>query len=1018
MTNIIRQKASALITTLFVLVVLSTIVLAFLESTSLEQKISRNIKTTYQAELVSEAGLAEAVGRIYETTRTGPYSAVYLPTNGNPYLFLAKRDYSEIGIVTRRLPLFSTGQTNFDALTNFSAAFLSTAPLTILDTDSSGASVSRELTATNDLHCDINATNSTFPNGVVGLRSAVGGSAHPNLPVNWIYFRDNSGKVVGRYAYWSDDECSKLDLRHVGNDDNPSGMHARSNGEAFSELSLLALTNLPGVTDPTIFANALAFQSPATTDLPLSVTELRYALPGGGDALSPDVAEAVRPYVTVYSKHDDRSPDGKRRIDLNELITSQADIATQTLAIRDAITNNLPEFGKRFYSASGGVPTTPTPAHQKAYATRIAANIRDFIDADLAATMILADESAYGGNEGDFIAFDPSVQLDSDLPLAFGKDAPGVYLSEYMRVARVISPNPHPPSSTTPVTIRVRFGHYVELHNMSGHEIRYQDLGSDPHILLCGRGDWINAFASGTPERLRLSDLKIRLPLDMVIPPGGFFYITTDAIDPGEAPGISTAQAGILGNQSNWHQAQAGPGPGQWELVNTDGNTSPIATDFEDYQIVTRATNKSGRSHYAVYDSPDASNPTYAHQRERLLLANAGGIMDCAFRIYTTRRQYLGRDLDNPARAGSFLGDPESSTANNAPSGSASARYSRGEPRSNFDLISVLAANTGVSWRDGNSGDYGDPASDSYATLGTTNYNTAQNHTGVHRWRKGWYEYTDDAAGNVFFHNASIHSIAHLGHVYDPVRHDIQSYRSQGATLRIGQSDSPTNNRATNSGVDYQNWLGGRGSDDPSNAVFGRNAFLLMDVFRTDPNTAGRINPNSIVRDGGEVVMRAALSDFVYETEATNGASSLLGGQLLNMTNAVTAIRDFATNTSNGFLVSVGDLSRVPAFWSTNRGSDALVPGARMSSASDSGKEEFFRRTANLFTTQSLSYSVYVVAQAGSIQSQGGVDRFVPVSTVTTENVIQLEPIYPNVPPEMPAAPVSWSILKPKTILR
>ena len=89
-----------------------------------------------------------------------------------------------------------------------------------------------------------------------------------------------------------------------------------------------------------------------------------------------------------------------------------------------------------------------------------------------------------------------------------------------------------------------------------------------------------------------------------------------------------------------------------------------------------------------------------------------------------------------------------------------------------------------------------------------------------------------------------------------------------------------------------------------------------------------------------------------------------------------------------------------------------------MSSASDSGKEEFFRRTANLFTTQSLSYSVYVVAQAGSIQSQGGVDRFVPVSTVTTENVIQLEPIYPNVPPEMPAAPVSWSILNPKTIIR
>jgi hypothetical protein len=47
------------------------------------------------------------------------------------------------------------------------------------------------------------------------------------------------------------------------------------------------------------------------------------------------------------------------------------------------------------------------------------------------------------------------------------------------------------------------------------------------------------------------------------------------------------------------------------------------------------------------------------------------------------------------------------------------------------------------------------------------------------------------------------------------VRYDIEGYRSMGATLRIGQSDSATNNRATNAAADYQNWLGGRGSDVP-----------------------------------------------------------------------------------------------------------------------------------------------------------------------------------------------------------
>ena len=63
-----RNKASALLTTLFVLVVLSTIVLAFMESTSLERKISRSIKDTYQAELAAEAGLADAAAKIVNST--------------------------------------------------------------------------------------------------------------------------------------------------------------------------------------------------------------------------------------------------------------------------------------------------------------------------------------------------------------------------------------------------------------------------------------------------------------------------------------------------------------------------------------------------------------------------------------------------------------------------------------------------------------------------------------------------------------------------------------------------------------------------------------------------------------------------------------------------------------------------------------------------------------------------------------------------------------------------------------
>ena len=87
-----------------------------------------------------------------------------------------------------------------------------------------------------------------------------------------------------------------------------------------------------------------------------------------------------------------------------------------------------------------------------------------------------------------------------------------------------------------------------------------------------------------------------------------------------------------------------------------------------------------------------------------------------------------------------------------------------------------------------------------------------------------------------------------------------------------------------------------------------------------------------------------------------------------------------------------------------------------MSAASDSGKEEFLRRTANLLTTQSLAYSVFIVGQVGEIQTKSGADTFVPTSTTITENVIQLEPVYPSTPNETPVAPSEWKTLNPKSI--
>jgi hypothetical protein len=1017
--NHLTKKASALVTTLLVVVVLSTILVAFLTSMSLERKIAGSMKNKYQADLAAEAGMQDFLSRLENIKTDGPYSTFYvLGSNTNPYLFLGKRIFSSSGTITKRVPLFSTGFTNFNDLTNFSAPFLSSAAISIQDIDRSGTPLSRTLSNSNDIWCDINKTNARFPSGLVGLRNTfTNTNSIPPLSANWVYIKNTAGQVIGRYAYWADDECSKVDIRYAGQSANTSGAHSRSNGFGFSDLALTTLTNTPNATgNLTVsnLANLLAFTNANIQSLPLTPKSVKNSIAGTGD-LSESQWEAIKPFITTFSRHDDRSLDGKRRVNLNALVTSTTDasqIANQTLTIRDAITNSLPKFGERFYTLSNGTPTTPTADHQKAYATRIAANIRDFIDADSQATIIQSDGSAYAGNSPDFVTYDT---YDSDLPLAFGKEN-GLFLSEYLRIVRVVNPTTDPGVTGDIIPLIVRFAHYVELSNISGKSIISSNLGDNPHIRIANRQRWINE-SSGSPSQLRLSDVIMKLPANIEIPPGGIIYLTTDG---GDFP--SGSQNGLIGTTStNRYQLSLGDEAGQWNLTNTTGNTPKISgAQYEDYSISTTATNTSSGPRYSVVDSSIA-NPLYTDQRERIIIASLSGIIDCAFRIHSIRNQKLGRGVDNPVSAETFLCDPEAEGNNNS---DPNARRSRGDLRSNMDLVSAQYDNTSVCWKHGNVGagvrEFGDPSDNGFSTLGTLNYqyDKLPTYRGnlVSAWRKGWCEYTSDLAGNHFVKNTNLTSLAELGYIYDPIRHDIKGYRSMGATLRVGQSDSPTNNRATNSGANYQNWLGGRGSDSATNAAYGKNAFLLMDVFRTDTNSAGRINPNSVVRDGLGVVLRTALTNFIYENQATNGASTLLGNQTLNPTNTVAAICNFATNSSHGFLVSVGDLSRIPAFWGNGTSATNIVPGVPMSASSDGGKEEFLRRTANLLTTQSLAYSVYIVGQTGEILTKSGTDTFVPASTSITENVIQLEPIYPTTSGESPVAPVGWKTLIPRTL--
>ena len=989
------RRASSLVTALLVLVVLSTIVLALMQSMSVERASARSVKNTLQATLLADAATDDAIQRLSSIIASGPYGAIFVrDTNGSPYLFLAKRAVVGTGLITRRIPLFSTAVplANF---TNLAEPPIDSSPRAISDIDSSGATAPRSITAAAGSIINLNSPNAVFANGLVGL--AHGSSPLP-LPVNWIYVNDAAGRVVGRYAYWVDDECCKLDLRYAGQAENAAGNHTRGYGTNASDLSLLALTNSPAGIAVEKIAGLLALR--ALTNVSPCSPQVQYSLSGSSGALSAAEWNRIRPFVTVFSLDDDRALDGKRRQNLNEVVSDTANahqVEKEISAIRGAITNSLPNFGMRYFSSSA-----PSPDDRMAYVTKLAANIRDFIDADAVATIIQPDGTAYTGNAPDFIPYEAT---DGDLPIAFGKES-GPFLSEYFRVVRVIAPEPHP-TGASPVPITVRFAHYIELSNPTGKTINYADLGPSPFVMLANRRGW-NNVSGGAPSVLRPADIKIRLPATLTIPAGGFVVLTTDGPPFGAIGASSGSQHDYIGPPSNRCVVTRGSGPGHWELVNTGGKASPIGGGYEDYLVEVGAISS---DRFGLQDGAPAG-ATYADQRERLLFGNDDGLIDYSLRIFTDTENYVGRNARNPTWNSTFLSDASTTSKNTPNDSSNEARFTRGDVRSNAE-VSAIRSSTSACWKDGGAG-YGTSLPASQESLGGTNFNTSQALSGVALWRQGWYEYTADAAGNHFVLNGPIGSVGELGSVYDPVRYSNDGYRSQGATLRIGQSDSATNNRAFSSAANYTNWLGGRGSDEATRADAMNNASLLLDVFRVDDTASGRINPNCLVRDPSGFVFRAALDRFKFESAVTNRASSALSGIALDVSRAVSSLQSFATNASNGYLVSIGDLSRAPDFSSTN----TSLAGVSLAGVSDAGREEFMRRSANLLSTQSLAFTVFVRAEAGGfIRGASGEYRFQAKASSVRETVVQLLPTYdPSTDPAIPVSPTGWTIAKPRAI--
>jgi Tfp pilus assembly protein PilX len=329
MKNRFHKKASALVTTLFVVVVLSTIVMAFMASMSLERKISKSLSNRYQADLAAEAGFAYASGFLARLA-TNDHFIIYANTNGQ--LFLGSGANQTAGAFSYT-PLFST---------------------TTSITANATSIVTNGIPSTN-------ITGTTFTNTLPG------GLTVTSPQITWIPLTNGANQTYARFAFWVEDLGGRVDLSVAGTNHTSTNAN-RPTGTNAAELAVWSFFNTSATNAVSTAANNLATKrgvllTPATIRLAensVTTNQLsEFAVRLRHDTNEPEVI----PYGFGYTSA------GQPKADLNSFVATG-----NVMGLAGVININLPQFGSL---RRGGLADTVGN-----YTATIAASAIDYADSN------------------------------------------------------------------------------------------------------------------------------------------------------------------------------------------------------------------------------------------------------------------------------------------------------------------------------------------------------------------------------------------------------------------------------------------------------------------------------------------------------------------------------------------------------------------------------------------------------------------------------------------------------------
>lgn len=989
-----HSRGSALISTLLVVVVLTIIVIAFLQSMTVERATAKSYLNRYRAELAASAAQTQATTLLSDLMIRFPY-------HGIGYVQRPASDGGNAAVI----PVLY-GSPN--ALTEPPVArFL----VSGAETDATELAVEPD----DEKSVALNVREDSDPGWMGSPVDAAGNVIYRECRAPWVYLlRDPSAPHqpdpnaagynprVARFAWWVEDETSKIDLLLAGNADGPGGAFSPPrqenlsvpNDRTYQDAVAREPENLDVGAVPIKFGSPLATSDGASNQTLVTFMQamagkpkdvrLLNQVPGFAGATSSESSETLaRFYTTMASVSNELAGNGRRRVNINALVTNELDdpdiIAGNLDDIAYAITGKhiftpstgffgsepdndpkalMPDFGQRLWPASesSGLGFSLSAKEKETiYLTKIAANIRDYIDTDSNPTFVDPQGNVIAGSNKPSFASDlplgtfPNVGHAAPMPRAIGHEAIPYLEKETFTVKY----------ANGAVSVFEAFGFF----NPSTKDF----VAPEGTVLRCfDRLRWTTG-GFGTFQMpsytLDLSGLRFRAGAMTVISTG-------DAADPNSEPPAALLDRSKVA----WRP--------------TNGKMTPAgATTFN-----------GGASSY----TPSARNGTY-DLGTKVVWGNKHGYYG-GFPVVTLTSFTSGSGNYTMSANNTYRYRGNSLRGNDS-------RGSTGDPRSLNESIflnrnpSDTAENLGRFWDD--------------ASL---QLHLAKNARFVDP--TAWPDWTREFSGTAETAYAVIRdqpmtSIGELGNIYDPYRRreqgSINYVRGGGRTLRIGQPDDVT--------VDARNGIIG----DDSNVVADLNkaaavprftkawqnsAWRLTDIFdvRFDerlaergevdtktrlipPQAPGKVNINSVLRDDG-AALRALLRSFRFLSgNAESGApytDPSLSNRVLSdaeIEKIVSAVRRYLEK--NGPIVERGELSQLvdeagkPLFSAL----ESTLGSQNMKQVHDRGREEIFRRLIEMLTTRSNSFTVFAIGQA--IQERRNSDgTYVPVVQSTAKQAI------------------------------